>query len=80
MSFISLDCTMNLNKLLFQDSHITKTATCNRTKATAIIKNVLSPLAKHKIEEMSFVSVSCDTSNHGSIKLLPILIQYYECS
>ncbi|KYN16070.1 hypothetical protein ALC57_11679 [Trachymyrmex cornetzi] len=81
MSFISLDCSMNFIKLLSQDSHIAKTTTCNRTKATAIMKNVLSPLAKRKMmnkfKEVSFVSVSCDTSNHGSIKLLPILIQYY---
>jgi len=82
MSFLSLDCTMNLNKILFQDSDIAINATCNRTKATAIVKNVLSVLSTSKmmkeIEEVSFISVSCDTSNHGATKLLPILIQYYD--
>ncbi|KMQ89919.1 hypothetical protein RF55_10387 [Lasius niger] len=31
-----------------------------------------------EIEEVSYISVSCDTSNHGVTKLLPILIQYYD--
>ncbi|XP_036143350.1 uncharacterized protein LOC118645751 [Monomorium pharaonis] len=82
ISFLSLDCTMSLNKLLFQDSDVAKTATSNRTKAIAIVKNILSPLLISKtmkeIEDIYFISVSCDTSNHGAIKLLPILIQYYE--
>lgn len=62
--------------------NIARTATSNRTKATAIVKNVLSPLSKSKtmkeLEDIYFISVSCDISNHGATKLLSILIQYYD--
>lgn len=62
--------------------NIARTATSNRTKATAIVKNVLSPLSKSKtmkeLEDIYFISVSCDINNHGATKLLSILIQYYD--
>lgn len=32
----------------------------------------------NEIKEISFISVSCDTSNHGATKLLPILMQYFD--
>lgn len=56
--------------------------TCNRTKATAIVKNVLSPLSiaelKSDLTNVAFISVSTDASNHGSTKLFPIVIQYFD--
>ncbi|XP_070515361.1 protein FAM200A-like [Cardiocondyla obscurior] len=55
--------------------------TCNRTKATSIANNVLNPLSitelKNDLQDMDFISVSTDASNHGNIKLFPIIIQYF---
>lgn len=82
MSFLSLDCTIGLNKELFSDSQRVKNISCNRTKATGIVKKVLAPLStemvRKNIEQINFVSVSSDTSNFGATKLLPILIQYFD--
>lgn len=81
MSFKSLDCTNALNRIMFSESNTAKQMTCNRTKATAIAKNVLSPLSidelKNDLTDIAFVSVSTDASNHGNVKLFPIVIQYF---
>lgn len=50
-SFNSLDCTVPLQKCLYADSNITKEVTCARTKAEAILKNVLAPYVLKKILE-----------------------------
>lgn len=82
MSFNSLNCTNSLNKELFSESNTAKKMSCNRTKATAIINNVLAPLSTTELmnnfQSIAFVSVSTDASNHGSIKLFPIIIQYFD--
>ncbi|CAB3258499.1 unnamed protein product [Arctia plantaginis] len=56
--------------------------TCSRTKATAIVTGVLSPHSSMKIiddlKSISCVSVSCDASNHGATKLIPVLVQYFD--
>lgn len=82
MSFNSLDCTNSLNKELFSESNTAKKLSCNRSKAIAIVNNVLAPLSTNKIindlQNIVFVSVSVDASNHGSIKLIPIIIQYFD--
>jgi hypothetical protein len=54
---------------------------CSRTKVEAIIKHMLSPWAYEEVTEeikkkTSFVTVLIDASNHGHVKLLPILIRY----
>lgn len=82
LSFNSLDCTNALNKLLFCESNTAKNMTCNRTKATAIVNNVLAPLSitelMNDLENVAFVSVSTDASNHGSTKLFAIIVQYFD--
>lgn len=45
MSFNSLDCTNSLNKELFSESNTAKKLSCNRSKAIAIVNNVLAPLS-----------------------------------
>lgn len=60
-SFNSLDCTTKLNSVMYPDSHIASKQSTARTKATAIIKNVLAP---HPIE-------------HKDDKMFPLLIQYF---
>lgn len=82
MSFNSLDCSNSLNRVLFSESNTAKNLTCNRTKATAIVNNVLSPLSiadiKSDLQDVEFISVSTDASNHGSTKMFPIVIQYFD--
>ncbi|KYN11353.1 hypothetical protein ALC57_16494 [Trachymyrmex cornetzi] len=82
MSFNTLDCTTVLNRELFSGLDIAKKLRCNRTKATAIINNVLNPLSiaelNNDLQDVLFVNVSTDASNHGSIKLFPIIIQYFK--
>lgn len=55
---------------------------CNRTKTTAIVNNMLAPLSinefMNNFQNVAFVNVSTDASNHRSIKLLPIIIQYFD--
>lgn len=81
-SFNSLDCTVPLQKCLYADSKIAKEVTCARTKAEAILKNVLAPyVLKNILEDLSdikYISASTDASNHGAIKLFPLLIQYFD--
>lgn len=81
ISFSSLNCTNSLNKELFLESNAKKIS-CNRTKATAIVNNVLAPLSTTELmdnfQNVAFVSVFTDASNHGSIKLIPIIIQYFD--
>lgn len=42
-SFSSIDCTTKLNALMYPDSEIAAKQSVCRTKATALIKNVLAP-------------------------------------
>lgn len=81
-SFNSLDCSVPLQKCLYADSNIAKEVTCARTKAEAILKNVLAPYVLKRIldelSEIKYISASTDASNHGAIKLFPLLIQYFD--
>ncbi|XP_041986133.1 uncharacterized protein LOC121738248 [Aricia agestis] len=80
-SFNSLDCTAPLCKSIYPDSKIAKDVTCSRSKAEAILKNVLGPFAQEnmlkEVSKIRYLSVSTDSSNHGAIKLFPVLIQYF---
>ena len=44
-SYLSLDCSMKLNTKLFSDSCLAKKLHCGRTKAEAVIENVIAPKA-----------------------------------
>lgn len=80
-SFNSLDCTTKLNSVIYPDSNIASKQSTARTKATAIIKNVLAPhpieQVKAEIENVAFYGVSTDSSNHKDDKMFPLLIQYF---
>lgn len=75
-SFNSLDCTVPLQKCLYADSNIAKEVTCARTKAEAILKNVLAPyVLKNILEDLSdikYISAFTDASNHSAIKVIPL--------
>ncbi|XP_036319019.1 uncharacterized protein LOC118733633 [Rhagoletis pomonella] len=75
-SFRSNDCTSKLIKHCFDDKY-----SCARTKCESIICNVLAPNSiqqtKPDLCVTDFVTVYVDCSNHGSIKLCPILVRYF---
>ena len=52
-----------------------------RTKAQKIVQNVFSPYAVSLLEEdlknANFVCVYYDASNHGDIKMVPVLVRYF---
>ncbi|XP_039950958.1 uncharacterized protein LOC120768361 [Bactrocera tryoni] len=81
-SFSSLDCTTKLGAVLYPDSKIAAKQSNARTKATAIIKNVLAP---HSVTEFTkilkdhvpFFLLSTDSSNHKAQKMFPQIIHYF---
>lgn len=81
-SFKSMDCTPTLLRAIFDDSETAKKISCARTKTEAIVSGVLSPhsitLIQKQISGIPFISVSTDGSNHGNIKLFPIVVQYFD--
>ena len=81
-SYLSLDCGNNLNRIIFNDSKIAKKISCGRTKAAAILSNVLSPNSierhlKYLIDNKIKFSISTDASNKDNMKMYPIAIQYF---
>lgn len=82
-SYLSCDCANKLFKKVFPDSEIAAKFACARTKTEAIINGVLGPHSvKLCLDEMRkldipYIGVSSDGSNHGSIKMFPVLIQYF---
>lgn len=81
-SYLSLDCGVNLNRIVFKDSKLAKKISRGRTKASAISSNVLSPNSierhlKYLIDNKLKFSISTDASNKGNTKMCPIAIQYF---
>uniref|UniRef100_A0AAZ3RET9 Uncharacterized protein n=1 Tax=Oncorhynchus tshawytscha TaxID=74940 RepID=A0AAZ3RET9_ONCTS len=74
-SYRSMDCTAQLTLKLYEPKF-----TRARTKCEAIVSNVLAPwattLVTQDLDQVEFVSLSVDASNHGHVKLLPILVRY----
>lgn len=84
-SYLSTDCGIKLNAVLYKDSCFAKKVHCGRTKAEAIVKNCLGPksvenvlleLGANSENSISF-SLSCDASNKGSQKLFPVVVRYF---
>lgn len=77
-SFASSDCASKLFRTCFelQKFH------CARTKCEAIAVNVFAPFSSQQIkkdlEMCNFVCVSVDSSNHGNIKLMPVVVRYFK--
>lgn len=76
-NFRSADCSSKIFRNCFGLSKYQ----CARTKCEAIITNVFSPfIEKQLIEEMNnaiYVSIITDASNHGHIKMFPVLVRYF---
>lgn len=76
-SFKSSDCATKIFRSCFN----MKKFSCSHTKCQAIVVNVIAPKAKSMLVDdlktCNFVSLSVDASNHGSIKIFPVLVRYF---
>lgn len=75
-SFRSNDCSSPLIQACFEQKF-----RCARTKSQAIVVNVLATMAtedlKEHLRKANCITLLTDASNHGSIKLFPVLIRYF---
>lgn len=75
-SFRSNDCTSKLIKACFEEKY-----SCARTKCETIIKHVFAPasldLVKNELANVNCITMYLDCSNHGPIKLCPMLVRYF---
>jgi hypothetical protein len=80
-SYISMDCTPKLNQVVYSDSAISKKVTFGRTKTEAIVNKTIAPhlvaMEIQDLNEISSLGVSIDGINHGSLKLFPVVVQYF---
>jgi hypothetical protein len=59
---------------------------CGRTKAEAIMKNVLAPrsvqdfidVLKDPAKSSNFFSIATDASNHKNRKIFPLVVRYFD--
>ncbi|CAH1984450.1 unnamed protein product [Acanthoscelides obtectus] len=76
-SFRSLDCTSKLIVNMFEPKFAAA-----RTKTEAIVKNVLAQEAQSQLEidlrKANFVSITIDSSNHREIKVVPLMVRYFD--
>lgn len=81
-SYSSTDCTHSLHHKLFDDSKIASLIKCGKTKTQAIVDNVIAPhtlyQAQKVLKESKFVGICTDSSNHGFIKMFPVLVQFFD--
>lgn len=75
-SFRSNDCTSKLIRSCFDERY-----SSGRTKCESIVCKVLAPNSIKEIENdlhiVNLITIFCDCSNHGNIKICPILIRYF---
>ncbi|XP_030049150.1 protein FAM200B-like [Microcaecilia unicolor] len=81
-SYKSMDCSCRLVKTILSDSNIARKISCAQTKTEAIVNSVLAPHSVDVVVKalscVRFCGVATDGSNHGSQKLFPILIYYFD--
>lgn len=76
-SFRSSDCASKLLRTCFEIENFH----CARTKCEAIATNVLAPYVEKKLQnellDRHYICLSTDASNHGNIKMIPIVVRYF---
>jgi len=82
-SYNSVDCTSKLGKVIYSDSQIANNVKCGRTKTEAIVNHVLAPHALDVVtstlrNEVPYFGIGTDASNHGALKLFPVVAQYFD--
>lgn len=77
-SFRSASCATKIFRTYFG----MPTFTCSKTKCRAIITNIFAPharaLLKDELKQCRYVSIYTDASNHGNIKLFPVLVRFFK--
>jgi hypothetical protein len=82
-SYRSIDCTLKLLPVVFNDSSKASKMSCGRTKSEAIVINVLAPYSQEMIvndldKSYAYFSISSDASNKGNTKLFPVVLRYFD--
>lgn len=76
-SFRSADCSSKIIRNCFEMAKFT----CGRTKCEAIATGVFAPYAASELEtdlkECDFFTIITDASNHGSIKMFPVVVRFF---
>lgn len=77
-SFRSTDCSSQIIRNCFGMTKFT----CAHTKCNSIVTGVFAPYVieqlKNELKNCHFVTVITDASNHGNIKLFPVLVRYFK--
>ncbi|XP_034038426.1 uncharacterized protein LOC117521185 [Thalassophryne amazonica] len=84
LSYNSADCALKLTLRTLNDSSIAKMMSCGRTKAEAVVTDVLSPKATEEViktlksggNSLPF-SLHTDASNKGNRKMFPLAVQFF---
>jgi hypothetical protein len=84
-SYNSIDCSLKLNAQIYGDSKVDSSKiSCGRTKAAAIVQNVLGPNSLynvlkelHETDPPIYFCVQTDASNHKNRKMFPFSIRYF---
>ncbi|XP_032991851.1 uncharacterized protein LOC117038958 [Lacerta agilis] len=83
-SYNVMTCTSGLLKTMFPDSDIARKFSSAKTKTEAIVNSVLAPdclenvLKSIEENEIGYCGVSTDVSNHGPVKVVAVVIQYFD--
>lgn len=74
-SFRSAICNSKLIKSIYGEN---PKFACSQTKSHAIMKSkVKFNFIKNDLADVSFITVTTDTSNHTNIKMFPIVVRYF---
>lgn len=77
-SFRSSDCASKIFRTCFE----IRKFHCARTKCEAIVTNVLAPFSTNQVkadlDQANYVCITADASNHGNIKLMPVVVRYFK--
>ena len=80
-SYQSINSVTDLAKLI--TIAYDKNFSCSKTKANAIFRGVLAPHSREKtlneFKGARYCTVHFDCSNHGEVKMLAILVRFYDC-
>lgn len=77
-----MDCTSKILPALFHDSSISQKISCCHTRTEAIVNGVISIHAIDTvikdIQNIPFISLGTDSSNHGNKELFPFVLQSFD--
>lgn len=77
-NFPSSECASKLFRTCFE----IRKFHCTQTKCEAIATNVFAPYSrdvlKNDLAKRHYISVAADASNHGNIKMMPVIVRYFD--